>query len=146
MELIVENQASEEFTLENAKAVLNLPDGLTLAPTPEPQTLEIDLGEIVGSGEGQANWIIRGDKKGLYHLSADFEGTLMPFNETVKTNFVTKEPFRVWGDDALKMFVYAQEGIQKGSPYSVIFQIVNVSDIPDLQSGIRTIFIKRKRL
>ena len=128
--LTLENTADPVFVIEQSKAVLNLPEGLALATTRDPQSLEVDLGDFAGGERKEVKWIIRGDKKGYYTLQADFTGILQPFGEPVAATFKNKEPFRVWGEDALEMHVYAQEEADFGHPYKVIFELKNVSDIP----------------
>lgn len=128
--LVMENTADEQYILKDSVAKLNLPSGLTLAPTPEPQSLEIDLGEISGGKSATANWIIRGDRKGEYFFNAEFNGILSPFNDPVKAIFQTKDPIKVWGDDAIHMFVQAQGWAHEGQPYMIKFGIQNISDAP----------------
>jgi fibronectin type 3 domain-containing protein len=130
VQLALENTADPEFVIQNSKALLKLPEGLSLAPTRETQSLEVFIGDFAGKEKKQIKWIIRGDQKGFYNLEADFTGILQPFGDPVKTTFKTKEPFRVWGEDALKMHVIAQDNAHKGYPYKVIFELENVSDIP----------------
>lgn len=128
--LALENTASPEFVLANSKATLNLPDGLVLAPTYDSQSLEVNLGDIAGKETRQVKWIIRGDKKGTYDLEANFKGILQPFGDEVNATFKTKEPFKVWGEDALRMHVIAQDRADKNYPYYVRFELENVADIP----------------
>ncbi len=128
--LTLENTADPVFVIEQSKAVLKLPEGLALATTRDPQSLEVNLGDFAGGERKEVKWIIRGDKKGYYTLQADFTGILQPFGEPVAATFKNKEPFRVWGEDALEMHVYAQEQADFGHPYKVRFELENVSDIP----------------
>lgn len=128
--LMVSNTADEEFVVTDSKATLKLPEGLTLAPTREGQSLEIDMGSIIGGQKKTVQWIIRGDKKGWYNLSADFKGTLKPFDVPVRSTFTTKEPFRVWGDDALEMFIEVEDWFFNGEDYHVYYGLKNVSDVP----------------
>ncbi|MDP4181382.1 MAG: carbohydrate binding domain-containing protein [Bacillota bacterium] len=128
--LSLENTADSQFVIENSKAYLKLPAGLSLAPTREAQSLEVNIGSFAGGEKRQIKWIIRGDQKGSYNLEADFNGILQPFGDPVKATFKTKEPFRVWGDDALKLHIKAQDKAYVGHPYKVTFELENVSDIP----------------
>jgi uncharacterized repeat protein (TIGR02543 family) len=128
--LVLENTADAQYILENSQVTLNLPNGLSLAETATPQSLTVDLGDIAGQETRETHWIIRGDKKGEYNLTADFHGTLHPFNDMVTASFATAQPFRVWGEDALTMHVQAQEQANKGHPYHVRFGFTNVSDAP----------------
>ncbi|KJS70576.1 MAG: hypothetical protein JL56_16630 [Desulfotomaculum sp. BICA1-6] len=128
--LILENAADPQFVIEDSVASLNLPDGLALAPTREPQHVQVDLGNLAGGEKREVKWIIRGDKKGEYNLAAEFEGVLQPFGDPVKTIFRTKEPFRVWGEDALQMHVITQDRTDNGHPYNLRLGMENVSDAP----------------
>ncbi len=134
--LTLENTADQEFVITDSKATLHLPEGLTLAPTPQAQSLTVDLGDLAGGETRQTKWIIRGDQKGYYELEADFSGMLQPFNDLVQSIFRTKEPFRVWGDDALRMHVETQNRADQGYPYNVRFGLENVSDIPVYNAAI----------
>jgi hypothetical protein len=128
--LIIENTADPEFVIDEAMAHLNLPKGLALAPTRIPQNVQMDMGSIAGGEKKEVQWIIRGDEKGEYDLAAEFEGILQPFCEPLKKIFRTKRPFRVWGEDALFMHIYAQDGADIGYPYNLTLEMENVSDAP----------------
>lgn len=130
VELSLTNLASEPFTLKDANVKLNLPSGLSLAPTADPQTLQFNIGEIAGGQTGKASWVVRGDQKGSYHLSADFSSKLFPFNEDVKASFKTSEPLTVWGDSAIRILAQVEREAHRGMPYLVKFTVLNVSDGP----------------
>jgi fibronectin type 3 domain-containing protein len=126
--LSLQNTADPQFVIDNSSATLQLPDGLSLAPTSNRQNLQVALGSIAGGDSRQVNWIIRGDQKGFYNLQALFSGILEPFGDQVSTLFRTKTPFRVWGGDALKMHIVAQDRTDKDYPYNISFGLENVSD------------------
>ena len=128
--LALSNTASPPFNLSGCLATLTLPDGVSLAPTAEPQSLQLDLGVIPGGESKQAKWIVRGDKEGYYTLQAEFTGILEPFGDTLRKEFRTPEPFRVWGGDALELGMEVQNRVDKGYPYNIKIKIKNVSDIP----------------
>ena len=128
--LTLENTADPVFVIEQSKAELKLPEGLTFIATEDSKSLKVDIGDFKGGETKEIKWIIRGDKKGEYIIEADFGGVLQPFGEKVSASFKNEEPFRVWGDDALKMHVYAQDKADEGYPYKVRFELHNVSDIP----------------
>ncbi|MBM7573675.1 fibronectin type III domain-containing protein [Aquibacillus albus] len=136
--LTLENTADAEFILSDSTATLELPNGLSLAPTAEPQSLQVDLGDIAGGEKREQKWIIRGDQKGYYTLRALFEGNLQPFDELVQTTFETEDPFRVWGEDALEIFVDAQDRADRGHPYHVKYGLKNVSDVPVYNASFTT--------
>ena len=134
--LLLENTADPEFVITNSRATLKLPDGLALAPTREQQTQTINIGELPGGETRQVKWIIRGDQKGYYTLEADFNGDLQPFNDPVMATFRSSDPFRVWGDDALRIRIDAQNRADQGYPYHVRFGLENLSDIPVYNAAI----------
>lgn len=128
--LVVQNMADPQFVIQNASVILKEVDGLSLAPTAKKQNYTINIGDIAGQESKEAKWIIRGDEKGEYDLEADFYGTLMPFAAPVNANFKTNESFRVWGGDALKIYVMAEDSYYVGYNHYTHFMLVNESDIP----------------
>lgn len=114
VELMVTNNAAANFSIQNAKAVLNLPDGLSLADTARNENLTYIMGKdgvIGGKATEYASWIVRGDKPGSYDLSAEFTGVLMPLNEDVKVVFKTDEPIIVNDGTGLKLDIEVIEGL-----------------------------------
>jgi len=71
----------------------------------------------------------RGDEMGEYDLSADFEGTLMPFRETVTARFETDEPLIVNGSRGLILYLYPSIGAISGQEYRVGFRLANESEV-----------------
>jgi len=69
------------------------------------------MGDIACQERKTISWAVRGDKKGEYNLSADFSGTLMPFNAPVRANFQTSEPFRVGAEENVKKYQDSQPDI-----------------------------------
>lgn len=114
VDLTIINNADDDFSIQNSKAVLNLPDGLSLADTYREENLTQIMGNkgVIGSKETEhASWIVRGDKAGTYDLSAEFTGVLMPLNEDVKVIFKTKEPLVVHDGTGLKLDITVTEGL-----------------------------------
>ena len=128
--LTLTNMADPQFVIEDARAELNLPKGLSLAPTKKVQSLLVDIGSIAGGETKEVQWIIRGDEKGSYDLEAYFEGRLMPFNDTVNATFKTEEPLEVLAGDAMKLNIMPQEKAYIGEEYYVFFQLTNTSNFP----------------
>ncbi|HEX9063379.1 MAG TPA: lectin-like protein, partial [Clostridia bacterium] len=124
------SEASTPFVVTDSTAKLNVPDGLTLIPTTYSDSSTVKIGDLNPGETKEVKWVVRGDKKGEYSLDADFAGILQPFKDAVKANFKTDSTFKVWGDDALRMHIDAQERADKGYPYHVRFGIENVSDTP----------------
>ena len=130
VDLTIINNASEEFSIANSKAVLSLPSGLSLAGTSRGENLvQImgDNGRIGGQETKSASWIVRGDKPGSYDLSAEFTGTLMPLGENVKTIFKTESPLVVHDGTGLKLDITVTEGLDY---WTNQFTFTNDSDRP----------------
>jgi hypothetical protein len=130
--MVVQNLSPEQpFKLTPGSMTLNLPSGMSLAPTPEPQTLSQSVGVIEPKGSASATWIIRGDEPGEYNLSAAYHAKLEPFKAPVDLLAGLVKPLRVWGIEALKLRVQADSGyLAEGRPYHVRLGIENVADVP----------------
>ncbi len=106
VDMIVMNHAGADFPLTDCTATLNLPNGLTLMDnTPASAPRVANIGTIGGGQEQVVSWIVRGDKNGTYNFSADFNGTLQPFNEPVSMTFNSDKPIRVYGQEAATITV-----------------------------------------
>ncbi|MCM1315478.1 MAG: PKD domain-containing protein, partial [Muribaculaceae bacterium] len=125
VDLGVINNASKDFVIKNCSATLNLPDGLSLAATTKKQSLIQDMGDILGQEKKTVSWAVKGDKKGEYNLSADFSGTLMPFNAPVRANFKTDEPFKVGAGDGIVIYVKPESAAYIDEDYYIQFEVVN---------------------
>jgi hypothetical protein len=129
--MIVQNLSPEPFTLSKGTATLNLPEGLSLAPTTQLQSLTNEVASVPGGGSATTNWIIRGDTPGEYNLSADYKATLEPFEAPVSVQAALANPLKVWGKEALSLKVRADEGkLHAGVPYHVYVGVTNKSDVP----------------
>ena len=129
--MIVQNLSPEPFTLAKGTATLNLPEGLSLAPTTAQQALTNEVPAVPGNGSTTTNWIIRGDTPGEYNLSADYKSTLEPFDAPVSVQAALANPLKVWGKEAMTLKVKADEGkLHEGVPYHVEVGVENKSDVP----------------
>ncbi|HXB63890.1 MAG TPA: PKD domain-containing protein [Solirubrobacteraceae bacterium] len=129
--MIVQNLSPEPFTLAKGTATLNLPEGLSLAPTAAQQSLTNEVPAVPGGGSTTTNWIIRGDTPGEYNLSADYKSTLEPFDAPVSVQAALANPLKVWGKEAMTLKVKADEGkLHEGVPYHVYVGVENKSDVP----------------
>ncbi|MES5954456.1 choice-of-anchor L domain-containing protein [Bacillus fungorum] len=135
VEVMIQSFADEPFELTNTNVSLKLPEGLSFAPISEKQSETINLGAIGGNEVKKAEWYIRGDKKGEYHLNANFSSTLYPFDEPLSANFKTAKPIEVYGEDGVKMHIKVDKKAYRGLPYVVRVGIENKSPnvIYDLQ-------------
>lgn len=115
------NNSDSGFDIVNPKATLKLPNGLSLANTENSNpTLQI-MNTIEGGTSETVSWIIKGDSKGSYNISVDFEGILSPFGIPVEAEFTNSKPISVIGGDALKLDIKAGSG-------SADFILTNVSN------------------
>jgi len=129
--MVVQNLSPEPFELAKGTATLNLPEGLSLAPTTAQQSLTNEVPAVAGGGNVTTNWIIRGDKPGEYNLSANYNSTLEPFNAPVSVQAALANPLKVWGKEAMTLKVKADKGkLHEGVPYHVYVGVENKSDVP----------------
>jgi PKD repeat protein len=126
--MTVVNLAPPGFSFREGVATLDLPSGLTLAPTADPQSLEIELEDIGGGEARTGTWIVRGDKEGEYFLEASYSATLDPIGRSIKLDAVTAEPLKVWGASALEMTVTADDAAVTHEPYRYTLTLKNVTD------------------
>ena len=129
--MIVQNLSPEPFELAKGTATLNLPEGLSLAPTTAQQALTNEVPAVPAEGSVTTNWIIRGDTPGEYNLSADYRSTLEPFDAPVSVQAALANPLKVWGKEAMTLKVQADKGkLHEGVPYHVHVGVENKSDVP----------------
>ena len=129
--MAVQNLSGEPFTLAHNSARLDVPAGLSLAPTSKPQTLTKALPDIPGEGSASTSWVIRGDEPGFYTLSAAYHGSLEPFEAPVDLVATLSEPLHIWGADALTLSATVDRGeLREGVPYHVKLSVTNVSTVP----------------
>ena len=124
------NQSVPEISLDEITAKLNLPDGLSLAPTKEEQSFEKELEDLAGGQQSEAVWYVRGDKEGDYTLDVIVNGILEPFGLPQHLTFKNASPLKVWGSSALYMYVEAPEKAISGEDYVIDIELTNVSDKP----------------
>lgn len=103
--MVVTNLSPAPFELTSGAATLNLPAGMSLAPTTTPQTLTQGVAPIAGSSSRQTEWVIRGDTPGNYNLSASYTGKLEPFEAPIELTAGVAKPLQVWGTNALSLSV-----------------------------------------
>jgi hypothetical protein len=127
---VVQNLSPEPFKLAAGTATLNVPPGMSLAPTAKPQTATQSVAAIPGNGSAETTWVVRGDKPGEYFLSADYHSKLEPFEAPVELEARLASPLKVWGVEALSLSVKAEEGfLAEGQPYHVRVSVTNKADI-----------------
>jgi len=130
VDLTVINNADDNFALENCTADLNLPSGLSLANTDRGENPHIKAGMIAGGETKSMSWVVRGDKKGEYYLTADFNCVLTPFMEDIHIEFKNEKPLVVYGGDALQLDV-DYTGFDPDTDYwTAKFTLTNISNKP----------------
>ncbi len=129
--MVVNNLSAEAFTFTHGTASLTVPDGMSLAPTPTPQSATQNVPDIPGGGSAESHWIMRGDVPGEYYLSASYHGQLEPFEAPFELQAATSQPLKVWGAEALGFHVQADEGsLEEGDPYHVRIGVYDKAPIP----------------
>jgi PKD repeat protein len=131
VDMTIQNLSDEPFKLADGKATLDLPRGLSLAPTAEAQTLTHAVPDIDGGQSVTTSWVIRGDEPGEYLLSAVYNGQLEPFQAPVETRAALAQPLRIWGAEAFTLSVKADSGkLAPGVPYHVTIGVTNHAEVP----------------
>ena len=70
--MVVANLAPKGFGFSHGAATVDLPAGLTLAPTALPQDLTMSTRRHPSGKSGIARWIVRGDRSGSYDFGAAY--------------------------------------------------------------------------
>ena len=129
--MIVSNLSPEPFKLSAGHTTLNAPEGMSLAPTPVPQSATQSVAEIPGEGSSTTSWIVRGDEPGEYLMSADYEAALEPFAAPVDVQAALQTPLHVWGKEALSLKVQGDNSaLFEGVPWHMSLGVTNVADVP----------------
>ena len=140
VDMVIQNLAGSPVELDGGSATLNLPDGLSLAPTATPQSATQSVGTIAAGQSAAVEWIVRGDTPGSYYLSADYHATLQPFNQPIPISAQLHDPLVVYGADALKLSVQADSGsMVVGQPYHVRLAVTNTAPVPFYNVGLSTL-------
>ena len=118
--ITITNNSENGFDIVAPIATLNLPKGLSLANTDKPNQITQTLNTIEGGTSETLSWIIKGDSKGSYNISVDFEGVLSPFGIPVEAKFKNSKPIEVIGGSALKLEINRKQ-------YYSDFSLTNIS-------------------
>ncbi|HUA03960.1 MAG TPA: carboxypeptidase regulatory-like domain-containing protein [Solirubrobacteraceae bacterium] len=139
VDMVIQNLSASPVELDSGNATLHLPDGLSLAPTATPQSATQPVGAIAAGQSAAVEWIVRGDEAGSYYFSADYQGTLQPFDHSIDIQAQLHDPLVVYGTDALKLSVQADSGsMVVGQPYHVRLAITNTAPVPFYNVGLST--------
>jgi len=130
IEMVVQNLAGPGISLQHGSAAVELPAGLSLAPTATAQQAVQALPEVPAGESRSANWIIRGDQEGSYNLSTTYTGTVEPFGKSMSLVSRLQEPLKVWAGSALKLIIQPENRVDELRPYRVRIGLRNVADVP----------------
>ena len=125
--MVVQNLAGPDFTLHGGTASLDLPGGLSLAPTSTPQQASVSLPDIPGGGDASTSWVVRGDSEGSYEPTARYAATLNPIDLPVALQAKLAAPIEVYGASAMKLVVDTDDHYDDRYPGHVRVGIKNVS-------------------
>lgn len=128
VELGIINNADSGYTVTNASATLNLPDGMSLASLKSGQTLNTPLEDIHGQESASASWVVKGDRTGTFDLSASFHGVLQPFEADIDAQFEAQMECEVPAGEGLHIYVYPEDAYYPGENYYIQIQIKNESN------------------
>ena len=127
VELGIINAAAPKFVLEDSSATLNLPKGISFAElNTKNQNKTIDLGDIKGQQSASAIWYIKGDESGDYKISADFTGTLQPFEKQINATFASD--VKVQTGEGLQLTIHPEDAAYVGESYYIQYELTNNSD------------------
>ncbi len=130
VQLYAYNNSNTDW-IEDTVATLNLPEGLSLADMSEGvQTLSQQMGTILEGGQADCEWYVRGDKEGIYDLTATLEGRIMPFNEDFSNEYTAEEAIKVYSGKAFNITFEVPSITHCGDEYPVKIILKNVSDRP----------------
>jgi hypothetical protein len=128
--LIVQNLAEPGFDLTEGTASIDVPGGMSLAPTVKPQSAAVSVPDIPGGGSATVNWVLRGDEEGEYGITAHYGSILEPFGRSVTLEAKTAEPIKVWAGSALRLEADVDETARPLYPYTVYIKLTDVADVP----------------
>jgi PKD repeat protein len=127
VQMVVQNLAPPGFTFTSGDAELNLPSGLSLAPTSSPQSLDIPLPDIGGGQSQSATWTVRGDTEGDYNLSSIYTAVVQPVDQPISLTAQSVKPLHVYGGSAIKMTVTVDSCAVRFGPYVVDVALKNTT-------------------
>ena len=127
VQMAVVNLAPAGFTFTDGAATLDIPPGLSLAPTPTPQTATIEVPDVPGGQSQEVSWIVRGDTEGFYNLHAHYGATLDPIGASVDLDAQTGTPLHVWGLSAVNLQVTADDAAVAHEPYRIHVDMTNAT-------------------
>ena len=128
--MTVSNLAPAGFTLKGGRTALELPTGLSLASTTNPQAASVAVPDIPGGGSKTTSWTVQGDSAGSYDLAASYTATLDPSGRSVSIRAATKTPLKVWGATAVEPVVEVDPSAAMDHPFGMRVGVKNVASVP----------------
>ena len=128
--MTVSNLAPAGFTLKGGRTALELPTGLSLASTTNPQAASVAVPDIPGGGSKTTSWTVQGDGAGSYDLAASYTATLDPSGRSVSIRAATKTPLKVWGATAVEPVVEVDPSAAMDHPFGMRVGVKNVASVP----------------
>ena len=122
------NEGTESFCIEEAAAVFNLPEGLSLTKTRDGQTCEWYFDKLESGKTASNTWYITGEKRGSYELSLDVEAKLSPFDKLIHEHLVMDNRLEVEAAKGLHLYITPEKTAYIGEKYYVQYKLVNESD------------------
>ncbi|HTT95140.1 MAG TPA: PKD domain-containing protein [Solirubrobacterales bacterium] len=129
VKMVIENLTTG-IDFSPGTATLELPSGLSLAPTAQRQSATQGVPLVHGGESRTINWVVRGDTEGEYDLEAGYSAQAPAVQESVYLRARTQTPLVVWGAKALKTRILVDEKATRWGPYAFDVEIANVSDVP----------------
>ncbi|MBQ8511248.1 MAG: leucine-rich repeat protein, partial [Clostridia bacterium] len=131
VELVASNTSTFE-TIEDCEAVIDLPDGVSLAVMTDEvgqQSTNADLGSIAPKSSSNHIWYLVGDEKGEYYINGIVNGTRVGggISEDIAVGFTTKTPITVLAGDAMHLTITAEKYATAGETYRMLYRLDNVS-------------------
>jgi hypothetical protein len=134
--MAVANVSPRSVTFTNGSAQLQLPTGLSLAPTSTPQTTTRTVADIPAGSSRKTTWVVRGDVAGSYHIAATYRGTLDPLGLPIVLAARTSQPVVVAGAGELKLVVDTPDPAYAWHPYAVRLGLRNEGASPIYNAGV----------
>jgi PKD repeat protein len=135
VDLIIMNNADEDFYIDHALASIILPDGLSLANTADINPETKTIGRIVGGETKVISWMVRGDIAGSYDIFAQFTGSLEPFGVPIEIEFKTESPVVVEDGNTLYLNIVHDLWSEDNDVWKIDYKLTNAGETPvyDLQ-------------
>ena len=127
---------SQYLSLTDCELSLDVPHGLKKVA--ETSVVGFINGiNILGPGQKmQSSWILRGDEGGTHEVTVHFKGNIKGLgiasgiNYPATRDYKTKVTVRGVMDSGLKMYIYPEQSMVKGSKYYIQYRLVNEGKEP----------------